>query len=60
MEDEQQAFLNYVQEERVLFSKEMLSDEWWLTIPNPKRVAIEDILILYDQLHQRLKDILQQ
>lgn len=48
-------FIEFIQNERNAISKEMLSDEWWLNIPAAKRVAVENILIAYDQMAEKLK-----
>lgn len=47
-------FIDYVRNERNSITKEMLSDEWWLNIPASKRVAFENVLIVYDQMMERL------
>lgn len=47
-------FIEFIKNERGEITKEMLSDEWWLTIPPSKRVVIENILIAYDQMAGKL------
>lgn len=47
-------FIEFMKNERSAISNEMLSDEWWLTIPPSKRVVIENILIAYDQMARKL------
>jgi hypothetical protein len=46
----EQDFIDFIKAERNAISKEMLNDEWWLSIPPAKRVVVENILIAYDQM----------
>lgn len=50
-------FIEFIVNERNTISKEMLSDIWWLEIPAAKRVAFENVLIAYDQMVEKIKNI---
>lgn len=49
-------FIEFIKNERDEITKEMLSDEWWLTIAPVKRVVIENMLIAYDQMVEKLSN----
>jgi len=46
-------FIKEVAKIRTEFSRSALTSDWWLVLGND-RVAIEDILIMYDQMQERL------
>lgn len=50
-------FIEFIVNERNTISKEMLSDTWWLEIPAAKRVVFENVLIAYDQMVEKIKNI---
>lgn len=50
-------FIDYIKAERNDFSTDMLTDTWWLEIPAQKRAKIENILIAYDQMAERLSKL---
>ena len=47
-------FLTKVDDTREAIISEMSKDEFWLLIPKQKRSAIQNILILYDEMRLRL------
>ncbi len=55
LKGESEIFIDWCEEERDIFSIDMLRDSWWLEIPASKRVIIENILIPYDQMLERLR-----
>lgn len=50
-------FIEFIDNERWAIIKEMRSDTWWLEIPATKRVAFENVLIAYDQMVEKIKNI---
>lgn len=53
----QPSFIEWIQRERHEFSRKCHEDSWWIEMLPDKRVMIENILIAYDQMIQKIKDL---
>lgn len=50
--NDKKSFLKEISYTRNHFNSKMLGDSDWLNIPVDKRVEIENILIMYDQMYE--------